>query len=77
MNQPTQKKSFEPRRIVILLFIGVFLASVWPVAPVFSRIHPVILGLPFFLVYLIILLLFSFSLLLGLYIWETRTGRVD
>jgi hypothetical protein len=62
---------------VILLFVAVFLASIWPIYPFFSRIHPIVLGLPFSLVYLIILLLFSFSVLLSLYLWESRNGRLD
>ena len=77
MDQPKQNKSFEPHKVVIMLFIAVFLTSIWPIYPVFSRIRPVVLGLPFSLVYLIILLLFSFFVLLSLYLWESRNGRLD
>ena len=47
---------------------------VWPVVTLFSHARPLILGLPFFLFYLAVLLLTSFLVLLGLFQWEARTG---
>jgi hypothetical protein len=64
------KKRDKVYRIVIVYFILVFAAMMWPIHPLFSRIHPVFLGLPFSLTYLIILIFLSFFVLLGLYLWE-------
>lgn len=54
-----------------------FAASMWPIYPFFSRIHPMVLGIPFSLVYLILLLLACFVVLLGLFLWEERHGEND
>jgi TRAP-type C4-dicarboxylate transport system permease small subunit len=72
-------KTLEPgvRRIyrgVLIFFAIIFLAMVWPVVSFFSRVEPLILGLPFFLFYLAILLVGSFLVLLWLFLWEGRTG---
>ena len=61
-------------RAVVGYFFIVFLAMVWPVVSLFSHTRPLILGLPFFLFYLAVLLLASFLVLLGLFQWEARTG---
>ena len=61
-------------RGLVGFFLLLLLAVVWPVAKWFSRIEPVVLGLPFFLFYLTALLLTSFLVLLGVYLWEGRTG---
>ena len=59
---------------VLAFFVVVFVAMIWPVVTVFSRVEPMILGLPFFLLYLAALLLSSFFVLLALFLWEGRTG---
>ena len=59
-------------RAAIVFFSVVFAAMMWPIHPWFSRIHPMVLGLPFSLVYLILLIAFSFLALLCLYLWENR-----
>lgn len=61
-------------RAVLLYFMVVFLAMIWPVVTLFSYARPLILGLPFFLFYLAILLVTSFLVLLALFLWEDRTG---
>jgi TRAP-type C4-dicarboxylate transport system permease small subunit len=61
-------------RSVLVFFVLVFLAMIWPVVTLFSRARPLILGLPFFLFYLAVLLVGSFLVLLSLYLWENRTG---
>ena len=61
-------------RSVLVFFVLVFLAMIWPVAVLFSHARPLVLGLPFFLFYLAMLLLGSFLVLLSLYLWENRTG---
>lgn len=59
---------------VLGYFLVVFLAMIWPVVTIFSHARPLILGLPFFLFYLAVLLLASFLVLLVLFQWEGRTG---
>ena len=61
-------------RGVVVLFLVVFLAMIWPVATLFSHARPLVLGLPFYLFYLAVLLVGSFLVLLALYVWENRTG---
>ncbi len=67
-----RKKRDQVYRVVIIYFIIVFAAMMWPIHPFFSRIHPMFLGMPFSLVYLVILIFLSFFVLLGLYLWEKR-----
>lgn len=62
---------------VTLFFIIVFFALMWPVYPLFSGIRPVVLGMPFSLVYLVVILAVSFLVLLGLFTWEGRADRRD
>ena len=61
-------------RSVLAFFVLVFLAMIWPVVTLFSHARPLILGMPFFLFYLAVLLVGSFLVLLSLYLWEDRTG---
>lgn len=60
-----------------LFFLAVFVGLVWPVYPVFATIRPFVLGMPFSLVYVVILLLGAFGVLLGLYLWEGSRGLHD
>lgn len=62
---------------VTTFFVLVFVGLIWPVYPLFATIRPRVLGMPFSLVYVIILLLVAFGVLLGLYLWEDRQGRHD
>ena len=67
--EPSERRLY---RSVLAVFVVVFLAMIWPVVTLFSRAEPLVLGLPFFLFYLTVLLLVSFAALLGLYLWEGR-----
>jgi len=58
-------------------FTLIFLFSIWPIYPFFSRIYPMVLGMPFSLVYLLSLSLLTFLILLGLYLWEAREDESD
>ena len=69
--EPAKRRFY---RAVLAFFVLVFLAMIFPLVTVFSRVHPMILGLPFFLFYLTVLLLGSFLVLLLLFRWEERTG---
>jgi hypothetical protein len=64
------KKRDKVYRVVIVYFIIVFAAMMWPIHSLFSRIHPIFLGIPFSLMYLVILIFLSFFVLLGLYLWD-------
>lgn len=61
---------------VTVVFVGCFLATMWPMYTPFSRIRPLILGVPLSLAYLIGLVAVSFLTLLGLYTWERRRGKL-
>ena len=50
-------------RPLALLFVIIFLALIWPVYPLASRIEPFVFGLPFSLFYVLSLVLLSFALL--------------
>ena len=62
---------------VTIYFCAVAAAMLWPVYPLFSRARPLVLGLPLSLFYLTVLLLGSFGVMLALYGWEARRGRLD
>jgi hypothetical protein len=55
-------------------FLAVFVGTCWPVYPLFSRIHPLLLGMPLSLFYLLALLVLSFGVAVGLFVWELRGG---
>jgi hypothetical protein len=70
----SSKRAFV-HKIVAAFFALVLGAMMWPIYPFFSRVHPMILGMPFSLFYLIILIAISFLVLLGLYLWESRDSE--
>jgi hypothetical protein len=57
-----------------LLFGAAYLlvtaALVWPVYPIFSGIHPLVLGLPLSLAWIVLALFAGFAALLALYLTE-------
>jgi hypothetical protein len=72
--------SATERRIygaVTLIFVGAFLATMWPIAPLFSRIRPFVLGIPFSLFALVFLVFVCFLSLLALYRWEDGRGKLE
>ena len=58
-------------------FFAIFLATMWPIYPLFNRIRPFVFGVPFSLVYLVILVFVGFLSLLALYRWEDGRGKLD
>ena len=72
-----QEKTLNVQWIAIIIFLVVFCAMLWPVYPFFSRIHPFILGMPFALFFLVLLLFMTFTVLSLLFIWESQRGKVD
>ncbi len=65
------------KKRAVIFFCLVFLAMIWPIYPIFSRIDPMILGIPFSLFYLIFLLVTSFLVLFGLYRLEEDSGEEE
>lgn len=54
--------------IFLLLLLGIQMALIWPVYPLFSSIDPMILGLPFSFIWVILMLFCAFFLLLWYYL---------
>ena len=61
-------------RRLLLFFIIIFFATMWPVYPMFNRIRPFIFGIPFSLFYVFGLTLLSFTVLL---VFHIRVGSGD
>ena len=61
-------------RLLALFFAAMFIATMWPVYPLVSRIRPLVFGLPFSLVYLLGLTIISFVVLL---VFDHRAHRDD
>lgn len=62
---------------VTVYFLLAFLALNWPIYPLFAGIRPIVLGLPLSLAFVVGILLLSFCVLLGLYLWEARRGSLE
>ena len=62
------------RRIFLAVYVLVAVLLVWPVFPMFSGIHPLILGLPFSLAWVILALTVMFGTLIWLYLTEDHDG---
>ena len=56
--------------------LGAFLALIWPIYPIFGGIYPIVLGMPFSLFYLIIVITLVFAVMLSLFLWEDRHDRL-
>ena len=72
--------SATERRIyggVTLIFVGAFLATVWPLYTLLNRVRPFVLGIPFSLFSLVCLVLVCFLSMLALYRWEDRRGKLQ
>jgi TRAP-type C4-dicarboxylate transport system permease small subunit len=64
-------------KITVLYFIAAFAAMMWPIYPLFSRIRPMLLGIPFSLFYLVVIINLTFLVLLAVYLWEYRGNGQD
>ncbi|WP_419948064.1 hypothetical protein [Candidatus Palauibacter sp.] len=75
---PTDPRHAAPPRrntvgiAVTIFYVLLFVALVWPVYPFFATIEPRVLAMPFSLFYVVVGLLFSFSVLFLYYLWERR-----
>ena len=67
-NKPTRNS-----RIFVLFFAAVFLATLWPIYPIFNSIFPFVLGMPFSLFYQMVLVAITFfGLLIFHYLLSTN-----
>ena len=76
----SSKLDARERRIygaVTLVFVGTFFAVQWPIYTWFSRIRPFVFGIPFSLLFLVILLVVCFFSLLALYRWEDGRDKLE
>lgn len=64
-------------RFLVGYFVVIFLGMIWPVYPLFDSIRPFVLGVPFALFYLVILLSATFAALLTVYLWESKNDEMD
>jgi hypothetical protein len=59
------------RRILFAVaYLAVAASLVWPIYPMFSGIHPLVLGLPLSLAWIVLALFVGFAALLALYLTE-------
>lgn len=65
-----------PGRFVAAFCLAAFLAVIWPVYSWFGGIEPVVLGVPFSLFYLVLVIAAVFVVMLGLFVWEDRNDRL-
>ena len=70
--ETTKSRTRFPGRIVLFLgmLLLVQLGLVWPIYPLFSGIYPMVLGLPLSFIWVICMLLASFTLLLAFYLTD-------
>ncbi len=62
---------------VTLVFVGAFATTMWPLFTLLNRIRPLVLGIPFSLFALIVLVLICFGSMLALFRWEDARGRLE
>ena len=58
-------------------FVLAAAAMVWPLVTPFARVRPLVLGMPFALFWLALVLVVSFGVAVALYRWESRRGAID
>jgi len=58
-------------------FVLAAAAMVWPLIRPFARVRPLVLGMPFALFWLALILVVSFGVAVALYRWEFRRGALD
>ena len=58
-------------------FVLAAAAMVWPLITPFARVRPLVLGMPFALFWLALILVVSFGVAVALYRWESRRGALD
>ncbi len=62
---------------VVVFYVLAAFGMSWPVYAIFSRVRPLVLGMPFSLFYLACWVIASFLVLLALFRWESRQGEAE
>ena len=67
----------EPKKKSVIQWFVVFLvliqlSLIWPIYPLVGSIEPVVFGMPFSIVWVLVCLSLSFSGLLAFFIWENQ-----
>ena len=62
---------------VAACYVLLFAALIWPVYPRFATIEPRVLQMPHSMAYVVGGLMVSFTVLLGLYLWEESKDSSD
>ncbi len=76
----SSKLSVTERRVygaATAWFVLAAAAMVWPLITPFARVRPLVLGMPFALFWLALLLAVSFGVAVALYRWESQRGSLD
>lgn len=66
----------KPARFVAGFCLAAFLSVLWPVYSWFGSIEPIVLGIPFSLFYLVVVIATVFFVMLGLFVWEEQNDRL-
>ena len=75
MSAPRPEDS-APARAAIVFVVIALLALIWPIYPLFGSIAPRVLGLPFSMFYLAIMVGVVFVVMFALFVWEDRNDRL-
>ena len=73
----TLPKLSRPSRWAVAFCIATFFATMWPIYPLFSDVHPIVLGIPLSLFYLVLVIAAVFSVMLSLFLWEARNDKIE
>ena len=69
VQQPSKKPA---ARWFIAFLVLIQFSLIWPIYPLVGYIEPIILGMPFSIVWVLLCLLLSFSGLLAYFLWEEQ-----
>lgn len=62
---------------VVAWFVVALALMTWPAMVPMARVRPLVLGMPFALFWLAVILVISFAVALALFAWETRRRWID
>lgn len=72
VQQPSKKSVL---RWFIAFLVLIQFSLIWPIYPVVGYIEPIMLGMPFSIVWVLLCLLLSFSGLLAYFLWEEQVQK--
>ena len=62
---------------VLVFYLFAFAAMVWPVMTLFNHVRPLVLGMPFSLFFVAVVVVASFLVQFALFRWEQRQGEAE